>query len=77
MRLAPPENPLSVRSHCGLKSTAVKGLRESLRTLDSHRFKLQELASMNRKRAKTGGGNHYLRYVILDYEVTKDSAWNF
>ena len=55
MRLAPGENLLSVRSHCGLKSAAVKGLRESSRTLDGRRFKPQKLASMNRKQVKTGG----------------------
>ena len=54
MRLAPGENLLSVRSHCGLKSAAVKGLRESSRILDCRRFKPQKLASMNRKHVKTG-----------------------
>ena len=58
MRLTPKEKPLSVRSHCGLNPSPVKGLRESSRTLDWFGLQPQKLASMNRKRVKTGGESH-------------------
>jgi hypothetical protein len=54
MRLMPGENPLSVRSHCGLTPAPLKGLRKSKRTLDWRAGQPQKLDSRNRKRAKTG-----------------------
>jgi hypothetical protein len=54
MRLMPRENPLSVRSHCGLNPRPSRACASPDGPLTGAEVQPQELASRNRKRAKTG-----------------------